>query len=239
MLRVSRKPVAVSAPARRFPPLEDGYAPRHDVRRDPPGVAPRAVDAALDQLDSFACAMEARWRVSLGPLRVVQCGYDTLLGCIPGLGDAFVLAGHVFTNARARSLRVGRWRRGRIAWNSAVDVLVGALPLVGGAFNAAFAANRRNVNIILRHYGRVPAMQPTLAGGAAANAPTPEDLADAGAPGGGEGAPWVEEEAAGAGGGAGGRVPAASGGGCGDALHMAPGLATPQEPGRVAPPPHR
>jgi hypothetical protein len=40
--------------------------------------------------------------------------------------------------------------------------VIGLIPLVGGAFNAYFCANRRNVNLILRHFGRVPGTAPSL-----------------------------------------------------------------------------
>lgn len=184
---ISRVPRIVSVPARDYPILADGYKPRHDVSRDPPArvgkdgrvsqLTPRDVDRLLDSLDDFASFMESKWLVYLGPLKIWQCGYDTVLGIVPGVGDAFISGGHIFTNARARSLKLSKWRRTRMLTNSFWDVVIGLIPVVGGIFNAWFACNRRNVNLILRAYGRVPQVQPTVRGDRQANAPTEEDLA--------------------------------------------------------------
>jgi hypothetical protein len=96
--------------------------PRHDVGRDPPTrvrsldgaqlrLAPREVDALLDALDDFASLMESRYTVTLGvwPLRKrIQFGVDTVLGFIPGVGDVVLAAGHLWVNARGRTLGLPR-----------------------------------------------------------------------------------------------------------------------------------
>ena len=47
------------------------------------------------------------------------------------------------------------------------------IPVVGGAFNALFCANRRNVNHVLKYFGRVPVVQATM--NADRNGPRTED----------------------------------------------------------------
>ena len=47
--------------------------------------------------------------------------------------------------------RVSRFTLARIAYNIAVDALIGAVPLFGDAFDAFWKANLRNVALIDRH----------------------------------------------------------------------------------------
>lgn len=51
---------------------------------------------------------------------------------------------------------VSRFTLARIAYNIAVDALIGTVPLIGDAFDALWKANLRNVALIDRH-ATVPA----------------------------------------------------------------------------------
>lgn len=79
----------------------------------------------------------------------VRLGLDALLGTlIPGAGDA--LGG-----ATAAALMYVAWKRGaprellfRMLGNAAVDIGVGAIPVVGDIFDLGFHANRRNLDLL-------------------------------------------------------------------------------------------
>jgi hypothetical protein len=75
---------------------------------------------------------------------------------VPGFGDAAgaVLAAVILVEAVRRGL--SRFTLGRIAYNIALDTLLGAVPLVGDVFDAVWKANLRNVALIERHVA-VPA----------------------------------------------------------------------------------
>jgi len=70
---------------------------------------------------------------------------------VPGFGDAAgaVLAAGILVEAVRRG--VSRFTLGRIAYNIVLDALLGAVPLVGDAFDFVWKANLRNVALIERH----------------------------------------------------------------------------------------
>ena len=78
-------------------------------------------------------------------------GYDALLGLIPGLGD--VLGSLISTALVIEALRHKvPWRViARMLFNIWLDGTLGAVPVIGDAFDLYFMANRKNL-AILRKY---------------------------------------------------------------------------------------
>lgn len=81
----------------------------------------------------------------------VRLGLDALIGLVPGIGDAVsaILSGYIVWEARR--LGLPRWKIARMIANVALDSTLGAVPLVGDAFDVAFKANRRNMKILREH----------------------------------------------------------------------------------------
>ena len=50
-----------------------------------------------------------------------------------------------------RNLGMSKWQLWRMGGNIAVDTVIGAVPLVGDAFDLAFRSNTRNLKIIRKH----------------------------------------------------------------------------------------
>jgi hypothetical protein len=80
----------------------------------------------------------------------IRFGLDGLIGLMPGLGD--ILAGMA-----SCILILGAWVRGvpyitiaRMVVNVGLDVIIGAIPLLGDAFDIAWKANRRNYALLVR-----------------------------------------------------------------------------------------
>ena len=107
-----------------------------------------ARDNRIEQLRRFAYWLDEGIRLPGTRLRV---GLDPIIGLVPGLGDVAgaVLATWILVEAVRR--RVSRFTLGRIAYNIAIDALVGSIPLFGDAFDAVWKANLRNVALIQRH----------------------------------------------------------------------------------------
>jgi hypothetical protein len=80
-----------------------------------------------------------------------RIGFDAILGLIPGLGDLLgVLLSSYIVREAARigappSVLV------RMAFNVAVEGIVGLVPLVGDVFDAAWKANQRNLALLDAH----------------------------------------------------------------------------------------
>lgn len=78
-------------------------------------------------------------------------GIDSIIGLVPGLGDA---VGLVFSGAILwQAFRMGASKRLliRMLFNSALDALLGAVPLVGDWHDVVWKANVKNVALLERH----------------------------------------------------------------------------------------
>ena len=78
----------------------------------------------------------------------IRIGLDALLGLLPGGGD---VAGGVFSGLIIlQAARAGAPTPvlGRMLANVAIDVVVGAIPILGDLFDVAWRANSRNVRLL-------------------------------------------------------------------------------------------
>lgn len=83
----------------------------------------------------------------------IRFGGDSIVGLVPGFGDAAGgLVGLYIVN-EARRLGLPRAKIVRMLGNLGADFAVGSVPLLGDAFDLVFKAHRRNLDIILEHFG--------------------------------------------------------------------------------------
>jgi hypothetical protein len=78
----------------------------------------------------------------------IRIGLDALLGLLPGGGD---VAGGLFSGViilQAARLGAPTSVLGRMLANVALDVVVGAIPILGDLFDVAWRANTRNVRLL-------------------------------------------------------------------------------------------
>jgi len=62
----------------------------------------------------------------------------------------------LFIVREARALGAPRRLVARMLVNVAIDGVVGAVPLIGDAFDVAWRANRRNIALLQKHLAREP-----------------------------------------------------------------------------------
>jgi hypothetical protein len=113
----------------------------------PASLTIRPQSSASD-LDAIARWMDSAFVV---PGTRFRFGFDAMLGLLPGLGDAASAAASVYIMARARQLGASRATMLRMGMNLMLDVVIGAIPLVGDAFDVYWKANLRNVELLRRH----------------------------------------------------------------------------------------
>jgi uncharacterized protein DUF4112 len=109
----------------------------------------RANRALSDEnLDLLSHLLDDWFRI---PGTNIRFGLDGIIGLIPGFGD---IAGGLASCI----LIVAAWVRGvpyitltRMMVNLALDVIIGAVPLLGDVFDVAWKANRRNYALLIRH----------------------------------------------------------------------------------------
>ncbi|WP_263411227.1 DUF4112 domain-containing protein [Terriglobus tenax] len=81
----------------------------------------------------------------------IRFGIDGIIGLVPGIGD-------LLSGLASGVIVVAAWARGvpaaglmRMMVNIGIDVLVGAIPFLGDAFDIAWKANRKNYALLTRH----------------------------------------------------------------------------------------
>lgn len=103
----------------------------------------------IQQLQAIAELLDGQFKL---PGTNIQFGLDALIGLVPGIGD-FVSGGiSIWLVREAQRLGAPKWLIARMMWNVVVDVSVGAVPLVGDVFDAAWKANRKNMALLNRHF---------------------------------------------------------------------------------------
>jgi hypothetical protein len=94
--------------------------------------------------------MDEQFRLPVVRYRI---GLDPVLGLLPGGGDwvAWVASGYVIWEGA----RLGAPPRilATMAGYSAIDLVVGYVPVFGDLFDATYKCNRRNVDLLKSHFG--------------------------------------------------------------------------------------
>ena len=78
-------------------------------------------------------------------------GLDSIVGLVPGVGDAVTAAFSAWLVWEARKLGMSKAQLLRMGANIGVDTLLGVVPLVGDLFDFAFRSNTRNLRLVKRH----------------------------------------------------------------------------------------
>jgi hypothetical protein len=81
----------------------------------------------------------------------LRFGIDALLGLLPGVGDTASALASVYILQSATKFGVPRITVARMTLNIMIDLLMGALPIVGDVFDVYWKANRKNVELLRRH----------------------------------------------------------------------------------------
>jgi hypothetical protein len=111
----------------------------------PIGNDPASVRRRLEALE----AMLERGFVIPGINR--QVGLDAIIGLIPVAGDVIAALIGSYLIWEARNLGLPKWKLWRMAGNLGFDTAIGAVPLLGDAFDLFFRSNSRNLRIVKRH----------------------------------------------------------------------------------------
>jgi len=101
--------------------------------------------AHLADLDRLSRFMDSRFRI---PGTGIRFGWDSVLGLVPGVGDLAAFGPAAYLPYRAYAMGARKRTVARMAVNTGLDVTLGAVPLLGDAFDIYFKANKRNVALL-------------------------------------------------------------------------------------------
>ena len=104
--------------------------------------------AVLKRLEKFSRFTDSSIKI---PLTNFSIGADSIIGLIPGVGDAAGLGLSAYVLLEAHRAGADRSLKLRILRNMGIDFIGGLIPVVGDAFDAVYKANTRNT-LLLKHY---------------------------------------------------------------------------------------
>lgn len=121
------------------------------------GFAGRYQAAALD--DTEATMRRLRWLANFLDTAVrlpggFRFGADSVIGLTPVAGDFATAAIACYFVYEGKRLGLPRTALAAMAGNVALDLVLGAVPLLGDLADTWFKANVRNLAIIEKHVGR-------------------------------------------------------------------------------------
>jgi hypothetical protein len=103
----------------------------------------------IARLDALANLLDTAFIL---PGTDIRFGFDAIIGLVPGIGDAITTIISLYIVREARALGAPRFLVARMLANVAIDGVVGAVPLLGDAFDVMWRANRRNVALLREHF---------------------------------------------------------------------------------------
>lgn len=118
---------------------------------EPELITNPARTARIEQLRKFAELLDGQFRL---PGTNIEFGLDAIIGLVPFLGDVVAGGLSMWLIREARRLGAPQWLIARMIWNVGVEVAVGAVPIVGDMFDVVWKANRKNIELLSRHFAK-------------------------------------------------------------------------------------
>jgi Domain of unknown function (DUF4112) len=109
---------------------------------------PRTREERIARIEALASLLDTAFVI---PGTNWRFGFDALIGLVPGIGDALTTALSVWLVKEAHALGAPAHLIARMLGNIAIDGVVGAVPLLGDAFDLVWKSNRRNLYLLRRH----------------------------------------------------------------------------------------
>lgn len=107
-----------------------------------------ALVAAESRLDRFSRIMDSAVGI---PGTRLRFGADSVIGLVPGVGDAATLCLSTYLVYEAQRLGVPNKILRKMLANIAIDAAIGAVPLLGDVADVFFKANLKNMALIRQH----------------------------------------------------------------------------------------
>jgi hypothetical protein len=111
-------------------------------------ISAGGTEESVARLEALAKLMDG---VFVLPGTNIRMGLDAIIGLVPVAGD--MVAGLISTYLiwEARRLGAPRWLIARMVANTFLDTTIGAVPLLGDAFDVMFRANMKNMALLRKH----------------------------------------------------------------------------------------
>jgi Domain of unknown function (DUF4112) len=114
-------------------------------------ITPGGPEESVARIEALAKLMDGAFVV---PGTNIRLGLDAVIGLVPVAGD---LIGGLISSYliwEARRLGAPKWLIARMLANVLLDTAVGAIPVLGDAFDVMFRANMKNMGLLRRHMAK-------------------------------------------------------------------------------------
>lgn len=105
-------------------------------------------EASVARLEALARLMDGVFQV---PGTNIRLGLDAIIGMVPVAGDVVTGAISTYLIWEARQLGAPRHLIARMVANTLLDTTVGAIPVLGDAFDVMFRGNMKNMALLRKH----------------------------------------------------------------------------------------
>ena len=102
----------------------------------------------LLKLESYANWMDAKFRI---PFTSIRFGWDAIIGLVPAVGDFVAFFMSTWLIWQAYRCGASLTLVGRMSINIIVELLAGAIPIVGDVFDVYWRANQKNIQLLRKH----------------------------------------------------------------------------------------
>ena len=110
-------------------------------------LTPEIVDPRVADVEALARWLDYAFALPGG----FRFGVASIIGLIPGIGDAVDGLISLYIVSRAIQLGVARVTIARMLVNVGIEALAGSVPFAGDLFDVVFKANRRNYQLLRDH----------------------------------------------------------------------------------------
>ncbi|QDV83517.1 hypothetical protein TBK1r_24590 [Stieleria magnilauensis] len=106
------------------------------------------VERRLARVRTFAGLMDDKFAL---PGTRIRFGLDTLVGLLPGVGDAATAVVGLWLIGEAFRMKASTGVLIRMCGNVLIDATLGAVPIAGDLFDWYWKSNRRNAVLLEKH----------------------------------------------------------------------------------------
>ena len=106
------------------------------------------IEQSVARLEALAKLMDSAFVI---PGTNVRMGLDGIVGLLPVAGDLISGLMSSYMIWEAKQLGAPRWLIARMMANTLLDTTLGAVPVLGDAFDVLFRANLKNMALLRRH----------------------------------------------------------------------------------------
>ena len=111
-------------------------------------ITPGGPEESVARLEAIGRLMDGAFVV---PGTNIRLGLDAIIGFVPVAGDMISGIVSSYLIWEARQLGAPSWLIARMVGNTLLDTTIGAIPVVGDAFDIMFRANMKNMALLRRH----------------------------------------------------------------------------------------